>query len=64
MRKRTVITTEKHEVWIIRQAAGKPAAKDQTPDDDAADEAAQVVPAVHEEPDKPLTQQRGTGGDN
>ena len=29
MKKKTVITTEKHEVWVVREAIPEPPAKDQ-----------------------------------
>ena len=59
MKKRTVITTEKREVWIIRREDGAPEIMDETLMDVVSDEADPRV-ADEDGPDQALIKEKGS----
>ena len=54
MKKKTVITTEKHEVWVIRQPSGKTTERDLDSVNDDAEPANSLITLLdHSETDVP-----------
>jgi hypothetical protein len=58
MKKKTVITTEKHETWVIRQVAERQTARAESPDV-ANCQTPSLVPTVDDEPDPIATTEDG-----
>ena len=61
MKKRTVITTEKREVWIIRREDGPPEVDDETLAYVVSDREESTAATDHDVPDQALTQEKEKG---
>ncbi len=61
MKKRTVITTEKREVWVIGRDAGAPEMNNEMLADAVGDREEPTVTTDQDVPDQALTQEKGKG---